>query len=73
MEKKSEKESIPKQETVKGIDYTDVNDWNKANKSGEGTMEDYENYLKARPYGAFANHAKKRIEELKNKRQQRKK
>ncbi len=73
LEKKSEKESIPKQETVKGIDYTDVNDWNKANKSGEGTMEDYENYLKARPYGAFANHAKKRIEELKNKRQQRKK
>lgn len=50
-----------------GISYQDVNAWTKANKDGKGSLQDYEEYLKAYPNGVGRNYAKQRIEEYKMK------
>ncbi len=53
-------------EQPKGIDYTDLNEWNRLNKKGTGTIKDYEEYLSKRPNGAFRSAALERIEKLNN-------
>jgi hypothetical protein len=52
---------------VTGISYQDVNAWNKINRDGKGTLQDYEAYLKEYPNGVGRNYAKQRIEEEKTK------
>jgi hypothetical protein len=48
----------------KGIDYTDLNDWNRVNQNGTGSVEDYEEYLSKRPNGAFRTAALERIAKI---------
>lgn len=50
-----------------GISYQDVNAWNKVNKDGKGSLQDYEEYLKVYPNGVGRNYAKQRIEEYRMK------
>ena len=53
-----------KKEQPKGIDYTDLNDWNRVNKNGTGTIREYEEYLTKRPNGAFRSAALERIAKI---------
>jgi hypothetical protein len=51
-------------EQPKGIDYTDLNEWNRLNKKGTGAITDYEEYLTKRPNGAFRSAALERITKI---------
>lgn len=66
-EDKSVKIDPNKVRVTTGISYQDVNAWTKANKDGKGSLQDYEEYLKAYPNGVGRNYAKQRIEEYKMK------